>query len=505
MTFNLSVKHPQYTHKVTDWTLIQDCYDGEGKVKDRGQIYLKPTSGMEYDGMSNASDLGYKMYESYKLRAVFPDLIRDAVEAMVGLMHRKPAVIKVPKGLEDIIEEATRERQSCQALLQQINEQQLLYGRMGILVDIPTGAGPTAKPLMVPYSAKEIVNWDVYRDAQNRDVLGMLVLDESGPERDVDLSWQDKVKHRLMLAGPTAVSLGGTGEYITGVATEQTDIGLEAMRAPSLAGQSLRQVPFVIIGARDLAIEPDNPPLLGVARLAMTIYRSEADYRQALFMQSQETLALIGAMSYQDEARRVGAGAVLELPLGGDAKYIGVSADGLQEQRTSLENDYKRANEAGAQLLESRGKAAESGDALRVRVAARTATLTNVARVGAEGLQQALQLAAQWRGLDPNEVEVIPNLDFTELEFNIQDLVYFMDARERGIPFSLKSIHRYIQRRDGTDMSYEDEIKEIIKERQVSKVLRGPPPTGAEQKAKEPSQRPATGRSGTKSTGSAPR
>jgi hypothetical protein len=70
----------------------------------------------------------------------------------------------------------------------------------------------------------------------------------------------------------------------------------------------------------------------------------------------------------------------LELAMGGDAKYIGVKADGLAEQRQALENDKEQAAERGARLLDFGDTARQSGDALRIRVAARTTNLTTLAQ-----------------------------------------------------------------------------------------------------------------------------
>ena len=90
-------------------------------------------------------------------------------------------------------------------------------------------------------------------------------------------------------------------------------------------------IPFVFINSKDLSTIPDKPPLDSLARLALAIYRAEADYRQNLFMQGQDTLVRIGSTFEQDDenkAVRMGAGARLDMPVNGDAMYIGVSGKG---------------------------------------------------------------------------------------------------------------------------------------------------------------------------------
>jgi hypothetical protein len=62
-----------------------------------------------------------------------------------------------------------------------------------------------------------------------------------------------------------------------------------------------------------------------MARLGLAIYRTEADYRQALYMQGQDTLVIWAATVSRDR-QQVGAFGSIELPLGGEAKFIGAES-----------------------------------------------------------------------------------------------------------------------------------------------------------------------------------
>ena len=165
---------------------------------------------------------------------------------------------------------------------------------------------------------------------------------------------------------------------------------------------------------------------------------------------------------------KVGSGARIEVPLGGDAKYIGVSSDGLQEQREALKADKEQAAERGARLLDFGDTARQSGDALRIRVAARTTTLRTLAITGAEGLQRALRQIAEFVGANPLEVIVEPNLDFTDDAFTGQDILEYMQAKAMGAPLSLKTIHNNFRKKELTDKTFEEELAEIEGERELT-------------------------------------
>jgi hypothetical protein len=185
-----------------------------------------------------------------------------------------------------------------------------------------------------------------------------------------------------------------------------------------------------------------------------------------LFMQGQDTLVCIGRLGTNDDEEdvRTGAGARIDIKQGGDAKYIGVSSQGLPEQREALKNDYDRAVQKSGQLLDATSRAKESGDALRIRVAAQTATLPQIAKTGAAALEQVLKMLARWYGADEDQVSVTPNLNFTESDLNGKTLVEMMQAKGLGAPLSEESIHEWMQKEGITELTYEAELERMAQE-----------------------------------------
>lgn len=482
---SVDAKHPDYVEFAEDWTQMRDTYRGERIVKEAGTKYLPATLGMIQDGMTVANAPGMLAYTGYKKRAHFPDIVREAVEAAIGVMHQKPPVIELPAALEPIRERATLHNESLEVLLRRINTEQLITGRLGLLVDFPLNtrmlaegaAAPTGVvstkpaardvPYIAVYTAETIINWDAgYQDGLGVDSLNLVVLDESAVERQADFSWELKKKYRVLVLGDTNENEAenATDVYRVGVFSDnQLTFSEAAMITPMFRGQSSKAIPFTIINSKDVVPQPDDAPLLGLASLVLSIYRQDADYKQTLFMQGQDTLVTIGAND-EGETLRAGAGAHIAVPQGGDAKYIGVSSTGLAEQRQALENDRARAANKGGQLLDSVSKERESGEALTIRVAARTASLKQIALAGAFGLQHALQDAARWIGANPDEVIVTPNLDFVSETFDADQLLKLMSARNVGAPLSLETIHRIMQEKDFTELDFEAELAKIQEE-----------------------------------------
>lgn len=500
---SVQTQHPNYIEVSPDWMIVRDAAKGERAVKQKTTTYLPTTSGMRAAGMGDGQE-GQAMYNTYLKKAVFPYLVQPAVNALVGVMHREKAIIELPDVMEPLRENATLEGESLQTLLVKINEAQLLTGRIGLLADVPTGTA-NKLPHIVTYEAESIINWDESRRSDGRNKLDLVVCDESNWERVTGFGWEFKQKYLVLDLVPTGDTernfeqvqvieegqavvyrsrLEITDEELTVAeqANRQTEVTQVSVNntlegvTPSVRGQTLEEIPFVFIGSVDLTPEPDQIPMLGLASLSFTIYRGEADYRNTLFMQGQDTLVTIGEQAGEGEKkdRFVGASASLSLPLGGDAKYIGVSSDGLPEQRTALENDYNKASELGANLLSSsRGAAKEAEESLQIRVAARTASITTVVVSGAIGLQTILRKIAEWIGADPEKVVVKPNMDFVPDKFQPKELLDFMGAKNADAPLSLESIHKWLIEKGVTELTFEEELKKIEEEETKLNEMRG--------------------------------
>lgn len=455
--------NPAYADFATYWQKLRDCYDGENAIKSKGELYLPPTPGQRIDGMNDGA-VGRHNYEAYKERALFPSYVEEAVNEMVGAMHQKPPIIELPPVLEPLRERATLNGESLVLLLRRINEAQLTTGRIGLMLDLPAGrSSAPVIPHIATYEAETILNWDDgMRGNPPIQTLNLVVLNETEPERKTEFEWEEVRKYRVLILGEADAN-EPTGRYRQALFRDTTTFDPGQLIEPSVRGLALEEIPFVFINATDLLPQPMNPPLLKLANLALAIYRGEADYRLNLFMQAQDTFVIIGGD--EDKVYRLGAGASVIVPLGGDAKFVGVNSSGLPEQRQALQNDHSRASAMAGQLLDTTSRLKESGEALQTRVAAQTVTLHQVALTGAEGLQKALRIAAKWAGADPNSVRVTPNVDFVGAKLSPGAYLQLAQAKEAGLPLSNESLHARLRKDEYTAKEFEEEMELLAEER----------------------------------------
>lgn len=455
-------QHPDYTAFRPLWDQLRDTYKGQQRIKEEGTQYLPFTAGQVADGVKNSGDTGLANYAAYKKRARFPAFVTDAVDAALGVIHRKPAAIELPTAMEPMLERATIRGESMQQLLRRITEQQLITGRCGVFADIENDSPAGTTPHLALYWAEDIINWDDGQRQQVRQQTNLIVLDESEQVRIDQFEWERREKYRVLRLNPESglYEMGLFIEGENGFTFNEADMAL-----PAINGATFDEIPFVVINPADIVLQPDDPPLLDLSNLSLTIYRGEADYRQGLHMQGQDTLVIRGGlMGQKDGTVQAGAGAVIQVDVGGDAKYIGVDSKGLAEQREALMNDRHEADSKGGKLLNQTGKEAESGEALHIRVSARTASLTQISQTGAAGLQECLRKLAKWMGLDPEQVTVEPNLDFSDQGLTGKEILDMQTAKMAGAPISQRTIHDHMRERDVTAFTYEEELEEIANE-----------------------------------------
>lgn len=477
---DLKQYHPEYMELLPLWEKCEDFAEGETTVKKKGVKYLPATEGMILDGMGDqpnttSPNIGQSRYNAYRMRAAFPDYVGSAVEVMTGLLHQKPPVIELPAEMEYMRDRASSKGERLGQLFRRLTMEQIVYGRLGLLPDMPSTPKPgPAQFTLSLYNAKSIINWDDGTDMGHEANLQMVVLDESGIRRTPGtFTWEHEESYRVLELID--------GQYRQGVFSGvQSNYAASDMKAPMYMSRPSNYIPFVFVNSTNLLASTQMPPLKRLVDMCHAIYMGEADYRQQLHSQSQDTLVVIGGVRNtvngnpddpNEGAVRVGAGARIDLDINGDAKFIGVATNGISEARTAIENDRKRAQVKSGELIQNNGSQMESGAALSTRFNAQTATLNQLAKTAAAGLESALRHVAIWMGLDPKAVKVEPNLEFVDFALEGQNFHQLMQAKDLGFPLSYRTLHELAADRGLTTTDFNTEIDRITEEKALGDLL----------------------------------
>lgn len=386
--------HPAITaERRAEWQLVRDCMNGESAVKKQSEKYLPKPS-----GFNAQPDLGLAMYEAYKGRAQFPELLAPSIGAMIGIIHGREIEIELPSALEYLWENADGEDLPLEAFHRRITRELLTIGGYVVLTDAPTGGGD---PYLVGLSRDRLINWDT----------DWYVLDETRQARE-GFVWQQFEKFRVLQMDGAACA----GRFYSGETLAEEEIEILGR-----GGGVLPRIPLAVGNAMDLSPNVEAPPLIGVAHAAKAIYQLSADYRHQLYMSGQETAVVING----EAPATVGAGVIVELQGGADQttdfKYVGPSCVGIEAHKQAMAENREAAVMAGARLFEQTKAGAESGEAKRLRYASETATLTSIAKSSSLILERALKNAAMIAGVSEDQVKVEPPADLMDRTMSPQD------------------------------------------------------------------------------------
>lgn len=441
-------RHPDYEKAKDNWVVMDDAAEGDLAVKGKDEAYLPMP-----DGFKKQDDSGAAYYKAYKTRSQFPEITAPSARGMVGMVHRVPAVINLPPALEGLRVRATPDGVSLNDLHERITYEVLMKGRYGLLADMPTDEQAqflgdfSDMPYIAGYKADSIINWSNQGD--------FFVLDESGLKREEGgYEWKDHKQFRELALE--------NGIYVVKV-YEGDNMDQNSTLEPQKAlGAKLEEIPFTVVGSTDITPGVDEIPLLPVARSAIAVYQLYADYRHQLFWSGQATLFIINA---PDELPKlVGSGVIIGLPEDADAKYVSPDGTTLEAHRKAIEDEYDKAIAAGAKMLATDKRAAESGDAIKRRMISQTASLVTVALNSSKGLEKALKHCAMFVGANPDDVTVDPNLSFIETGLSPEALKALVEAWMSGA-ISKTTLYENLQRGEiaSHDRSFEEE-QELIEQ-----------------------------------------
>jgi hypothetical protein len=455
VTYNITVQHPSYTQFAPAWELMRDAFDGEDCVKAKGEKYLPMKSGTEAIADPLKRE---KAYKAYKLRAEFPELVAPTVRGSVGIMLKQSANIELPTAMDYLRTNATRDGLTLEAVHRRIAVEMMLMGRYGILPGITKGG----VAYLAGYTAEAIENWDSSDGDPD-----FLVLNESGMARDVSTGKWVSVGIRR------ECGLNSKGAYFSRL-WKQNDkkewIPGPEIIATTRKGATLDFLPFVFFGTNDLNAEPDDVPLYGLGRIAVRIYRMDADYTFSMHMTSEPTPYVTGfsdPKSAKDAGHiptGLGSSTLWVLPEGGEAGFLEFSGAGIEAQKIAIADALNRAVAFGAQVLSDTSKSAESGDAIQLRLGHQHSLLHLIALNSAAGLEKALQNIALWTGEDPDKVKVTPNLEFFDKQLDAQSLTALVAGWQQGA-YSYSTMFDRLKRGNIVPMDRtEDDEKRLMAE-----------------------------------------
>lgn len=437
-TPNVGFMRDELVNLLPQYELIRDALAGEVAVKNAGDKYLpRPDP-------SDSSRENRERYKSYLRRAVFYNVTRRTLSALVGQVFMRNPTMEYPDIMEPVVKNASGNGVSLELTAKKALSYTLAYSRSGIYVDYPTveeGITTLAdiqsgkiRPTINVVSPMEIINWKTI-SVGAEEILSRVVIAEDFCSMDDGFEVQYDPQWRVL-------GLDDQGNYYQEIWREETK-GTRFKRAQyykhqtiyprGSQGELLREIPFMFIGSENNDCNPDNPHFYDLASLNISHYCNSADYEESVFISGQPTLVISGIDDQWKKdsggTARVGSVGGIGIPMGGDAKLIQAQPNSLVQK--AMEMKEKQMVALGARVVEERA-VQRTATEVSIESASESSVLAAVTRNVNEAINWALNWAATFIGVNPDLVKFDLSTDFEISKMKADDRRQLMAEWQNG-------------------------------------------------------------------------
>ena len=459
---DVGTQHPEYKKRLDLWETIEDCINGEVDIKSAKEKYLPRPSGMTNTKEGNAA------YLSYITRAHFPDFTAKFLSGLTGVTKINPPKVSLPASMEYLLEDCDGLGTPLDVFFFQSVRMSLKAGRQLIFVDVDQ---VNNRLKLVRYSAIELINWGVVDRVYSDKDADFFVIKEK-INNSTSIFGHDYVDQYRVLTTSKTLGVPNVDNVFISVVFDENGSMIGGVTVPELMGKPYNGMPVVIIGSTDISIEPDQIPLLGVAKCALQMYMKDADLSNAMFLTCNPTLCMSGVSSDENgmSGGSILVGSNISITMedpNARAYYTKTDASGLQEVRLSIQTYLEEAKHAGSALLSGDQKGVESGEALRIKAASTTASLSTTAQANARGFEKVLRYMAAWMNADPKAVSIKIDSDYLDNMLTPEYINQLVKLFEDKIISHKTALSRLVEGKFlDEDFDVEEELESVRKEKE---------------------------------------
>jgi hypothetical protein len=354
------------------------------------------------------------------------------------MVFRKDPAIDVPDTMRGMVDDIDLNGTSLTGLAQHILTDDLMVGRMGILVEYPRvdnqprsqaeEAARNLRPYTSVYCAESILNWKVQR-VNNVLQAVLVVLQEEHHEPVDEFSYEVIPQIRLLKLDPVK----GYFQQIWRKpknANEYSQVDDDII--PLMNGKPLSYIPFFMFGPHDNDFTVQNPPLLDLVNLNLAHYRVTADYEHGCHFTGLPMLLLAGIEVKENEKIYLGSQtAVVTSNADAHGEFVEFQGQGLGALEKNLASKEAQMAAIGARMLAPEKNGVEAEGTLQMRSNGESSVLASYANLVSQQLTKVLQCIAEWAGYNV-AVSIKLNTDYMPAGMTAQELAELTRALQSG-------------------------------------------------------------------------
>lgn len=411
--------NPMWYKKSKIYKINDLAFKGEWALKNSDIVkeLIIPTDTME-DIKNPKKDY---LWERYKSSALYTNYPAKYLKQAEGLVTKEKFVCELPPSMECLIDYATLENSSLQAIEVECLQSILKYGSVLIITKIPDEADlANSTPKMEVIPGCDVLDAEaVYNRDAGLDVFKRIVYYKQEYIFDENTNSYTLPQIYVYVKG-----LDAEGNYYEAKMKEEhypkfdlkvplnsQDICISISYPVWIDG--LNFIPAVYANKENLKLEWKESPIQNLIDISLSIFQLTADMRFLMHQQSSATLLITGT-DIEGKVVRTGVGSVINLVEPGSAgSFIAPSVAGLQAMQNYLTEQHQLASQDLLTLTDA--GAGSSGEALALRMNDKTAELIGIVSIIGKAIQRELEMIGYIMKEDINKIIFTPYIGFGNL------------------------------------------------------------------------------------------
>lgn len=441
------IVHPEYMYWRWEWRKLRDVIAGQREVKRQGTVYLKALQKQDSDD-----------YLHYLERATFYNMTRQTLNTMVGqVFARDPIVVGLTKKFKDAMRlKFGKDGSGHVNFSKTVITEQISMGRYGVLVDAPAEASTTPTSFAVGYSAENILDWSIDEINGEYKITRVLLREfkreeQSGPtsqnpwiggpagqtgaqqrQRATSVQNRNSISTRAgrgqnggqQLVRPSAAFIEaytyktvyrelllqqqefGAPIYVQNVYNDSPSETPALTVNPLLRGSPLNFIPFQFFGATGNSPDVEQSPLLDIADLNLSHYRTYAELEWGRMYTALPVYYAQGNDGESASEYHIGPSMVWEVPAGEPPGILEYKGEGLKALEKALDTKEKQIAAIGGRMTPGNTSKGSASPEEAMRAAQNEQALLLHAIQAAEfGLVNCIRWWLMWRDVPLAQTE----------------------------------------------------------------------------------------------------
>jgi hypothetical protein len=432
-------------------TVCRDAYAGPLHVRSRAQTYLPQFPGEDHQA-----------YHDRLNTSVFYDAFARAVDGLTGIVFADGPDLAsdLPDPIHELWENVDLLGTHGSVFARERHRDGEVDGHFLIFVDMQRASGEI-RSLADERAARLRPYWIGIR---KQDVLAADFENVNGSPTLVHFRYRETVTERDGYAQTQVEQVreynltGGSVEYIV---WRKKDRGAHAVDSGTM---SIDEIPVSVgyHGDRQGVFHTD-PPLVALALENFKHYQLCSDNDNILHKTCVPVFVRIGYERADDE-QTISPTVGMDLPMGGDAKFVSPDTGGLDAVAKRIDKSEYRMSVLGLSMLMTESRQQETATSKRITKSENDSALASHARGTQDALEEAIRLTAKWMGLDlpkssPDARWVNVSTDFEPFHLDSQTIMAISTMVEKR-QLSLDSLWDALKRGGVLDSAFDAEAEQ---------------------------------------------